>query len=431
MKNNTIAIIQARMGSSRMKGKSLISLNGRPLILHVVNSVQKLDFVNQTIVATTTLEEDDPIVTLCKANNIKFYRGDALNVFKRFIDASSSFQENDTIVRITADNPLNWINITKKLFEIHKNNNNDYTCIHGLSHIVSEFIKVGALRDLDNRFELTKFDKEHVTPFFRKNKSFFKVEMLDPDFMGLRQDLDNFLTLDVFEDFLRFEKIFEKKLNNNFIKLYSWLEKNENKTNSKKKEETVTVNLFGTPVGENYPIYIIAEIGQNHNGDMIMAKKLIDIAVKTGANAVKFQKRDIPSELTKEAFYKPYDNPNSFGKTYGEHRVFLELNEAQHKELKEYANIKGITYFCTPCDVSSVELLERIIKAHTNPHDVVLDIFNGSGSTTIACANTQRDFLGCELDKEYYDKSLKRIDELTGIGKFTSNKLIDILGKST
>ena len=58
---------------------------------------------------------------------------------------------------------------------------------------------------------------------------------------------------------------------------------------------------------------------------------------------------------------------------------------------------------------------------------VVLDILNGSGSTTIACANTDREFLGCELDEEYYEKSLKRIEDSIGIKKFTSNKLIDIL----
>jgi DNA modification methylase len=74
-----------------------------------------------------------------------------------------------------------------------------------------------------------------------------------------------------------------------------------------------------------------------------------------------------------------------------------------------------------------IELLERIIKAHTDEGDVVLDIFNGSGSTTIACSNTNRMFLGCELDKEYYEKSLKRIDSLVGVTKF-SNKLVDILG---
>jgi len=84
------------------------------------------------------------------------------------------------------------------------------------------------------------------------------------------------------------------------------------------------------------------------------------MAVSCDADAVKFQKRDIPSELTKEAFEKPYDNPNSFGKTYGEHRLFLELSEEEHLELKEYANSVGMVYFCTPCDVPSVELLERI-----------------------------------------------------------------------
>jgi site-specific DNA-methyltransferase (adenine-specific) len=60
-----------------------------------------------------------------------------------------------------------------------------------------------------------------------------------------------------------------------------------------------------------------------------------------------------------------------------------------------------------------LELLERIIKANTNIGDVVLDIFSGSGSTMIACDNTDREFLGCELDKEYYDKSLIRRNELS------------------
>ena len=59
-----------------------------------------------------------------------------------------------------------------------------------------------------------------------------------------------------------------------------------------------------------------------------------------------------------------------------------------------------------------VALLERIIKANSNEGDVVLDVFNGSGSTTIACNRTGRTFWGCEFDKEYYDKSLVRIEEM-------------------
>jgi cytidyltransferase-like protein len=59
-----------------------------------------------------------------------------------------------------------------------------------------------------------------------------------------------------------------------------------------------------------------------------------------------------------------------------------------------------------------VALLERIIKANSNEGDVVLDVFNGSASTTIACNKTNRTFWGCEFDKEYYEKSLKRIEDM-------------------
>lgn len=120
------------------------------------------------------------------------------------------------------------------------------------------------------------------------------------------------------------------------------------------------VDLAGTPVGDGYPTYIVAEIGQNHNGELRLAKKLIDMAVQCGANAVKFQKRDIPSELTIEAYNTIYDNPNSFGEIYGKHREYLEFDEEQHNELKEYATAREITYFCTPCDITSLELMERI-----------------------------------------------------------------------
>ena len=113
-------------------------------------------------------------------------------------------------------------------------------------------------------------------------------------------------------------------------------------------------------ISEESPTFIVAEIGQNHNGDINIAKQLINVAEKAGVDAVKFVKRDIPSELTKEQYNKPYDNPNSFGKTYGKHREFLELSVAQHKELKEYANSKGLIYFSSACDIKSVNDMESI-----------------------------------------------------------------------
>ena len=123
---------------------------------------------------------------------------------------------------------------------------------------------------------------------------------------------------------------------------------------------TQKINLDGFIVEDGKVPYVIAEIGQNHNGDIKIAKKLIDIAVRSKADAVKFQKRDVDSEFTAEAYNKIYDNNNSFGYTYGEHRKFLEFDESQHRELFQYANSKNITYFCTPCDLPSLEIMEKI-----------------------------------------------------------------------
>ena len=114
--------------------------------------------------------------------------------------------------------------------------------------------------------------------------------------------------------------------------------------------------LENIKIGSNYFPQLIGEIGQNHNGSMENAKKLIDMAKECNIKLVKFQKRDIKTEFTQEAYNKPYDNPNSFGKIYGEHREFLEFSKEHHKELKDYANNLGLVYFCTPCDIPSLKI---------------------------------------------------------------------------
>lgn len=117
--------------------------------------------------------------------------------------------------------------------------------------------------------------------------------------------------------------------------------------------------------------YIIAEVGQNHNGDIKLAKQLIDMAampvmdhftgkILPGIDAIKFTKRDLDEELTEEAARKPYDSPNSFGKTYIEHRKALELTNEQHKELQEYAHSRGLDFIETLCSPKCLELLDTM-----------------------------------------------------------------------
>ena len=106
-------------------------------------------------------------------------------------------------------------------------------------------------------------------------------------------------------------------------------------------------------------IYIIAEIGNNHQGDLKHALKLMKAAKECGADAVKTQKRDNKTLYTKSFFNEKYDNPNSFGLTYGEHREKLELKKNDYKELKEYSDELKIDFFATPFDLTSLEFLEE------------------------------------------------------------------------
>jgi len=117
--------------------------------------------------------------------------------------------------------------------------------------------------------------------------------------------------------------------------------------------------------------FIIAEVGQNHNGDINIAKKIIDQLDRypydeiTGdrwekVNAIKLTKRDLDEELSKEGMEKPYTGPNSFGATYGEHREFLELSYEETAELGNYIKSKGFKYVQTLCSIKTLKLLNMV-----------------------------------------------------------------------
>lgn len=120
------------------------------------------------------------------------------------------------------------------------------------------------------------------------------------------------------------------------------------------------LTIDGVAIGDNTDCYVIAEIGHNHQGEMDKAKELIKAAAECGANAVKIQKRDNKSLFTPEILNAPYDNPNSFGDTYGEHREFLELDKDQIRELMAFAHEAGISFFSTVFDFASADLMMEL-----------------------------------------------------------------------
>lgn len=113
----------------------------------------------------------------------------------------------------------------------------------------------------------------------------------------------------------------------------------------------------GRAITRDGPAYVIAEIGNNHQGDVEKAKALIHAARECGVDAVKFQKRDNRVLYTRAYYDTPYDNEQSYGATYGEHREFLELGKSDWFELSRYAREEGVAFVSAAFDGPSADLM--------------------------------------------------------------------------
>ncbi|XP_033098798.1 sialic acid synthase-like [Anneissia japonica] len=116
----------------------------------------------------------------------------------------------------------------------------------------------------------------------------------------------------------------------------------------------------GRKIGGDHPCFIIAEIGQNHQGDIKIAKQLIKVAKDAGADCAKFQKSELDFKFNKAALAKPYTSKHSWGKTYGEHKRFLEFSHEQYRELKAYAEEIGIFFTASGMDEAAQEFLNEL-----------------------------------------------------------------------
>lgn len=120
---------------------------------------------------------------------------------------------------------------------------------------------------------------------------------------------------------------------------------------------TKCVKIGNKLVGDNYPCFIIAEIGINHNGSVELAKKMIDLAVKAGCDAVKFQKRMVDVVYTKEELAK--ERQSVFGNTNGDLKRGLEFGYNEYSEINEYCKEQGIMWFASCWDEGSVDFIDQ------------------------------------------------------------------------
>jgi N-acetylneuraminate synthase len=117
------------------------------------------------------------------------------------------------------------------------------------------------------------------------------------------------------------------------------------------------IKIGGTLVGDGQPCFIIAEIGINHNGNVAIAKQLIDLAEASGCNAVKFQKRTVEVVYSPEELAKPRESP--FGTTNGDLKRGLEFGKKEYEEINHYCHDEGIMWFASCWDEGAVDFIAQ------------------------------------------------------------------------
>lgn len=172
-----LAIIQARMGSTRLPGKVLVHIGEHPMLWHVNNRLTRVSSIEQTVVATSVETGDDPVARFCHENRVECFRGSETDVLDRFYQAARHFSA-DVIIRITADCPLIDPEIVDKVISIQLKGTWDYTS-NTIDRTFPDGLDVEAFtfEALEKAwYEATLMsEREHVTPYIWKNRKLFNV----------------------------------------------------------------------------------------------------------------------------------------------------------------------------------------------------------------------------------------------------------------
>ena len=202
------AIIQARMGASRLPGKVLMKVLGKPLLSYQADRIKAAKVFDKVIVATTVIPEDDIIQDWCANNEVLCFRGSSEDVLDRYYKTALFYdmQPHDSIARLTADCPLIDPRVIRDGVNTYKQNTCDYLSNTNPPTYPDGFdIEVFSFAALTKAWHLAVLpsEREHVTPYIRNHPEIFSLA-------GFQNDVDLSylrLTIDEIEDFMLIERI--------------------------------------------------------------------------------------------------------------------------------------------------------------------------------------------------------------------------------
>ena len=308
------AIIQARMGSTRLPEKVMKPLLNKPVLWRVANRVSQARSIGKLIIATSIDVKDDAIVEFCKDNNILVFRGSENDVLDRYYQCAKEYDMKD-IVRITSDCPLHDPSVIDMVINEYLigdydyvSNTIEYTFPDGLDVEVFSF---GALEEAWKKAELPS-EREHVTPYIRKSDNFKKKNV-----NSTKKYPPYKLTLDYPEDYQFIKRIYEGIGKEEFYidEIIKFLKKNP---------ELLKINQH-LKINEGYAKSLEADVRQ------IMEK------IKSGrqnitVNKRSFYLRELKEEDASQEYCNWVNDP--------EVNKFLETKKTTIEELKQYIKEK-------------------------------------------------------------------------------------------
>ena len=179
-----VAIVQARMGSSRLPRKVLADIHGRPMLRWLLDRIMSIEEIDEVIVATTKKKEDDELVNWLHGEQIACFRGSENDVLERFYYCAEEHQA-DIVVRVTADDPLKDPDITRQaIARVREDPAVDY-CSNSINPSYPEGLDIevfrqNALKRAHVEARLPS-EREHVTPYIWKNPDKFRLSSLEFD----------------------------------------------------------------------------------------------------------------------------------------------------------------------------------------------------------------------------------------------------------
>lgn len=212
---NVIAIIQARMGSSRLPGKILKPLGDEDVLTYVVERCKKIENVSEVIVATSSLSQDDLVEEWCKNNHVSYFRGSEEDVLSRYIGTAENFHP-DYVIRVTADCPFVDYELATQMVKTMESAPKDFMRIDGElpRGLAVELFSHQALKYM-NKHGLEHRHREHVTYYAYENKKEFSWTSISAEASIQKPELR--ITLDTEEDYELCKRIADHFKGNLFV----------------------------------------------------------------------------------------------------------------------------------------------------------------------------------------------------------------------